>query len=68
MTTTAASGPRPSTYTLQSGDTLATIAPQFGVTAHQLQKYNHLTNKQVRRMQIGQVIKVPPAPSDEKGK
>ena len=55
------SGPRPATYTLQQGDTLESVGKQWGLTGRQLQKYNKLTNKQVRRLQIGTVIKVPPA-------
>jgi LysM repeat protein len=54
-------GPRPATYTLQQGDTLESVGKQWGLTGRQLQKYNKLTNKQVRRLQIGTVIKVPPA-------
>jgi LysM repeat protein len=63
-TTTAApaeAGPRPATYTLQQGDTLESVGKQWGLTGRQLQKYNKLTNKQVRRLQIGTVIKIPPA-------
>jgi LysM repeat protein len=55
------SGPRPATYTLQSGDTLESVGKQWGLTGRQLQKYNKLTNKQVKRLQIGTVIKIPPA-------
>jgi LysM repeat protein len=54
-------GPRPATYTLQQGDTLESVGKQWGLTGRQLQKYNKLTNKQVKRLQIGTVIKVPPA-------
>jgi LysM repeat protein len=53
--------PRPATYTLQQGDTLESVGKQWGLTGRQLQRYNHLSNKQVRKLQIGQVIKVPPA-------
>ena len=60
------SGPRPATYTLQQGDTLESVGKQWGLTGRQLQKYNKLTNKQVRRLQIGTVIKIPPAPSTSK--
>jgi len=63
-TTTAApaeAGPRPATYTLQQGDTLESVGKQWGLTGRQLQKYNKMTNKQVRRLQIGTVIKIPPA-------
>jgi LysM repeat protein len=67
-TGTAASGERPSTYTLEKGDTLDKIAKQFGTTGRKLQKYNHFTNAQVRRLQIGQVIKIPPAPADSTSK
>jgi LysM repeat protein len=59
--TTTEAGPRPATYTLQAGDTLESVGKQWGLTGRQLQRYNKLTNKQVRRLQIGTVIKVPPA-------
>jgi LysM repeat protein len=59
-------GPRPATYTLQPGDTLESVGKQWDLTGRQLQKYNHLTNHQVRRLQIGTVIKIPPAPADSK--
>ena len=59
--TTTDAGPRPETYTLQQGDTLESVGKQWGLTGRQLQKYNKLTNKQVRRLQIGTVIKIPPA-------
>ena len=59
-------GPRPATYALQPGDTLESVGKQWGLTGRQLQKYNHLTNHQVRRLQIGTVIKIPPAPADSK--
>jgi len=58
---TTEAGPRPATYTLQAGDTLESVGKQWGLTGRQLQRYNKLTNKQVRRLQIGTVIKVPPA-------
>jgi LysM repeat protein len=58
--------PRPTTYTLQAGDTLESVGKQWGITGRRLQKYNHFTNAQVRRLQIGQVIKIPPAPSTSK--
>lgn len=61
-----AAGERPSSYTLQPGDTLESVGKQWGLTGRQLQKYNNLTNKQVRRLQIGTVIKVPPAASTSK--
>jgi LysM repeat protein len=57
----ASNEPRPATYTLQGGDTLESVGKQWDLTGRQLQKYNHLTNHQVRRLQIGQVIKIPPA-------
>ncbi len=56
-----ASGERPATYTLAAGDTLESVGKQWGLTGRQLQRYNHLTNRQVRRLQIGTVIKIPPA-------
>jgi len=57
----APSEARPETYTLQPGDTLESIGKQWGLTGRQIQKYNKFTNKQVKHLQIGQVIKIPPA-------
>jgi LysM repeat protein len=51
---------RPATYTLAKGDTLESVGKQWGLTGRQIQKYNKFTNAQVRKLQIGQVIKIPP--------
>lgn len=53
---------RPSTYTIKAGDTLIGIARRIlndDKRWRELQKLNGLTDKQVRTLQIGSVIKIP---------
>lgn len=57
--TASASGERPSTYTVQKGDAVATIAHRFGITWEELRKANHLKKKAI--LQPGQVLQIPPA-------
>jgi nucleoid-associated protein YgaU len=53
---------RPATYTIVSGDSLWTIAHKFGTTVVKLRKLNHL--KKGALLHPGQVLQIPPAPSD----
>jgi LysM repeat protein len=60
-TTPPASGTtktRPATYTVASGDTLASISDKFHCTEHSLKKLNKLKSTHVK---LGQVLKIPPA-------
>ena len=54
---------RPTTYTIVSGDSLWTIAHQFGTTVVKLRNANNL--KKGALLHPGQVLKIPPAPSDK---
>jgi LysM repeat protein len=45
-------------YTVQKGDTILTIAKQFGVSADLLVKVNSLDDAD--KLQIGQVLQIPP--------
>jgi LysM repeat protein len=49
----------PTAYTVKSGDTLAAIASQLGVTLSDLESYNADVNPS--SLKIGQELKVPPA-------
>lgn len=51
-----------STYTVQEGDTLVTIADQFGVTTEQLVVYNNIENADA--IHSGLVLEIPPADWD----
>lgn len=51
------SGPR--RYTVQAGDTLRTIAEQFGVTIEALLQANNLTPAQGDNLQVGQELVIP---------
>ncbi len=55
--TPTASGPR--RYTVQAGDTLRTIAEQFGVTIEALLQANNLTPAQGDNLQVGQELVIP---------
>ena len=46
------------TYTVQSGDTMSSIANASGITSKQLADYNGITD--VDSLKIGQVLKIPP--------
>ena len=46
------------TYVVQSGDTLGSLAKQFGVDAVSLVSYNSLVNPNL--LEVGQVLRIPP--------
>lgn len=46
------------TYTVQPGDTLATIADKYNTTAEKLAAYNGITD--ANPLHVGQIIKIPP--------
>ena len=56
MVSTAPAAASPRTYTVASGDTLASIAKEFGCSAHQLKHENHLTKTHLK---LGQILKLP---------
>ena len=58
--TTPATQPTTATYTVQRGDSLATIAAQFNTTYIELARLNGITNPDVLR--VGQVLIVPGPP------
>jgi LysM repeat protein len=47
------------TYTVRSGDTLASIAGRFGTTARAIAQLNGIDDP--RRLRIGQVLRIPPS-------
>lgn len=59
-TATVGGGTGGTTYTVRSGDTLFTIAQQFGVTTQAIISANNLTNPD--RLSIGQQLIIPAAP------
>ena len=59
-----ASKPAPqsgNSHVVAKGETLTSIAKMHKVTVGELQKFNHIEND--RKLQIGQTIMIPPAPS-----
>jgi LysM repeat protein len=56
--TPAPAAAQPTTYTVQSGDTMSTIANANGITSQELASYNGITD--VNSLKIGQVLKIPP--------
>ncbi|HZE13540.1 MAG TPA: LysM peptidoglycan-binding domain-containing protein [Chthoniobacterales bacterium] len=48
-------------HVVAKGETLTSIAKMHKVTVEELQKFNHIEND--RKLQIGQTIMIPPAPS-----
>ena len=57
--------PTPFTYTIQSGDTISSIALEFGVSMDDLQAANPEISPNT--MSIGQVIKIPSDPENPSG-
>ncbi len=51
----------PGLYTVKKGDTLTSIAKSFGVSVDELEKANKTTDP--KKLQLGQVLKVPPRKS-----
>lgn len=51
----------PGLYTVKKGDTLTSIARDFGLTTLELSKANKITDP--KKLQLGQVLKVPPRKS-----
>ncbi len=49
----------PSTHTVAVGESLSSIAGQFGLTTQDLATYNNITN--INHVFVGEVIKIPPA-------
>jgi LysM repeat protein len=47
------------TYVIRAGDTLGSIAPNFGVTVEEIMNANDLTDADVTRLQIGQELIMP---------
>ncbi|MBK9715641.1 MAG: LysM peptidoglycan-binding domain-containing protein [Kouleothrix sp.] len=56
---TAPPPPAPRTYTVQAGDTLASIARQFNVTVPALIETNKLTPAQADSLRVGQELVIP---------
>ena len=53
------SSPAPGTvHLVKKGDTLSSIAKQYGTTVAKLQKLNGMTESQANRLKIGQEIKI----------
>ncbi|MBN1398450.1 MAG: LysM peptidoglycan-binding domain-containing protein [Bacteroidetes bacterium] len=45
------------THTVKKGDSIYTIAKQYGITVNKLKEYNNLTNNKIL---VGKVLKIPP--------
>lgn len=62
----ATATPEPATYTIQTGDTMFSIASKFGLTVDELAKANNISNPNL--VSVGQVLTIPgrsaaPAPA-----
>jgi LysM repeat protein len=64
--TTTATTPadRPTTYTMQAGDSLDSIAKKFDTSIRALAKLNKITHAQYKKLRAGRVLQIPPASSD----
>jgi LysM repeat protein len=52
---------RPTTYALEKGDTLDSVAKKFGTSIKALAKLNNIDKSKYKKLQLGQVLKIPPA-------
>jgi LysM repeat protein len=57
----SASAERPSTYTMESGDTLDSVAKKFDTSIHALAKLNKIPHSMFRKLRAGKVLQIPPA-------
>ena len=55
----AQKAPSDSTYTVQSGDTLYSIAQRFGVSVEALQRWNDLNDSTTAALSRGQPLRLP---------
>lgn len=60
-TTPAATTERPTTYTMESGDSLDSIAKKFNTSIHALAKLNKIPKSEYRKLRAGKVLQIPPA-------
>ena len=52
---------RPTSYTMEAGDTLDSIAKKFDTSIHALAKLNHIEKSQYKKLRAGKVLQIPPA-------
>jgi LysM repeat protein len=57
----AASTERPTSYTMVSGDSLASVAKKFDTSIHELAKLNKIPKDKYRKLKTGTVLQIPPA-------
>lgn len=55
---------RPSTYAMEPGDSLDSIAKKFDTSIHALAKLNKIPKSKYRKLRAGTVLKIPPAKTD----
>ena len=60
---TATATPKSLSYTIQSGDTLLQIANRYDTTVRELMNLNGMSEEDVRRLRVGQEIKLPASPA-----
>ena len=58
---TTTSTERPTSYTMEAGDTLDSIAKKFDTSIHALAKLNHIEKSQYKKLRAGKVLQIPPA-------
>ena len=52
---------RPTSYTMETGDTLDSIAKKFDTSIKALAKLNHIDHSQYKKLRAGKVLQIPPA-------
>lgn len=64
----AAPKERPSTYTMEAGDSLDSIGRKFDTSIHALAKLNKIPESKYRKLRVGTVLQIPPAKTDTSAK
>jgi LysM repeat protein len=62
--TSATPTERPTTYTMQAGDSLDSIAKKFDTSIHAIAKLNKIPHSMYRKLRAGKVLQIPPAKTD----
>jgi LysM repeat protein len=52
---------RPTSYTMEAGDSLDSIAKKFDTSIKALAKLNHIDKSQYKKLRAGKVLQIPPA-------
>ncbi len=67
-TAPAAPAERPTSYTMEAGDSLDSIAHKFDTSIKELAKLNKIPKSKYRKLRAGTVLQIPPAKTEATAK